>query len=84
MLYHSIFGGLVDKVTVLITLIVVTHEYGCCTAAISSLLDISAVSAVVAGLMIVLLYEQNGWFGLLLQAANIKIIFAPSANFKSL
>jgi len=33
---------------------------------------------VVAGLMIVLLYGRNGWFGPLL-AANIKIIFAMPA-----
>lgn len=45
-----------------------------------SLLDIPfAVSPVVAGLMIVLLYGSNGWFGPLLQAANIKIIFAMPA-----
>ena len=45
-----------------------------------SLLDIPfAVSPVVAGLMIVLLYGRNGWFGSLLQWANIKIIFAMPA-----
>ncbi len=45
-----------------------------------SLLDIPfAVSPVVAGLMIVLLYGRNGWFGPLLQAANIKIVFAMPA-----
>lgn len=45
-----------------------------------SLLDIPfAVSPVVAGLMIVLLYGSNGWFGPLLQSANIKIIFALPA-----
>lgn len=45
-----------------------------------SLLDIPfAVSPVVAGLMIVLLYGRNGWFGPLLEAGNIKIIFAMPA-----
>lgn len=45
-----------------------------------SLLDIPfAVSPVVAGLMIVLLYGRNGWFGPLLEAANIKIVFAMPA-----
>ena len=45
-----------------------------------SLLDVPfAVSPVVAGLMIVLLYGRNGWFGPLLQAANIRIIFAMPA-----
>jgi sulfate transport system permease protein len=42
-----------------------------------SILDIPfAISPVVAGLMIVLLYGRNGWFGSFLEAANIKIIFA--------
>lgn len=42
-----------------------------------SIIDIPfAVSPVVAGLMIVLLYGRNGWFGPLLQAHDIKIIFA--------
>ncbi|MCL1469627.1 sulfate ABC transporter permease subunit CysW [Argonema antarcticum] len=45
-----------------------------------SLLDIPfAVSPVVAGLMIMLLYGRNGWFGPLLAAANIKIVFAMPA-----
>ena len=45
-----------------------------------SILDIPfAVSPVVAGLMLVLLYGRNGWFGPLLNAANIKIIFALPA-----
>ena len=35
-----------------------------------------SVSPVVAGLMIVLLYGRNGWFGPLLEANNIRIIFA--------
>ncbi|OCR02165.1 sulfate ABC transporter permease subunit CysW [Oscillatoriales cyanobacterium USR001] len=42
-----------------------------------SILDVPfAISPVVAGLMIVLLYGRNGWFGALLESANIKIIFA--------
>jgi sulfate transport system permease protein len=42
-----------------------------------SILDLPfAVSPVVAGLMIVLLYGRNGWFGPFLEQANIKIIFA--------
>ncbi|HIK26525.1 MAG: sulfate ABC transporter permease subunit CysW [Oscillatoriaceae bacterium SKW80] len=45
-----------------------------------SLLDVPfAVSPVVAGLMIVLLYGRHGWFGPLLEAANIKIVFAIPA-----
>lgn len=49
-------------------------------AFLTSLLDIPfAVSPVVAGLMIVLLYGRNGWFGPFLAAANIKIIFAMPA-----
>lgn len=42
-----------------------------------SLIDIPfAVSPVVAGLMIVLLYGRNGWFGPWLQASDLRIIFA--------
>lgn len=42
-----------------------------------SIIDLPfAISPVVAGLMIVLLYGRNGWFGPLLGDANIKIIFA--------
>lgn len=45
-----------------------------------SILDIPfAVSPVVAGLMIVLLYGRVGWFGPLLASANIKIVFAMPA-----
>jgi sulfate transport system permease protein len=45
-----------------------------------SVLDIPfAVSPVVAGLMIVLLYGRNGWFGPWLDAHNIKIVFAMPA-----
>ncbi len=82
------------KLTVLIALIVVPINtvFGLCAAWVIarhqfrgrtfliSLLDIPfAVSPVVAGLMIVLLYGRNGWFGSLLEATNIKIIFAMPA-----
>jgi len=82
------------KLTVLIALIVVPVNtvFGLCAAWVLarhqfrgrtfliSLLDIPfAVSPVVAGLMIVLLYGRNGWFGPLLESANIKIIFAMPA-----
>lgn len=82
------------KLTVLIALIVVPINtvFGLCAAWVIarhqfrgrtfliSLLDIPfAVSPVVAGLMIVLLYGRNGWFGPLLEASNIKIIFAMPA-----
>lgn len=46
-------------------------------AFVISLLDVPfSVSPVVAGLMIVLLYGRNGWFGPFLEAHDIKIIFA--------
>lgn len=46
-------------------------------ALLLSVLDLPfSISPVVAGLMIVLLYGRNGWFGPWLQAADIKIIFA--------
>ncbi|HEY9728598.1 MAG TPA: hypothetical protein V6D50_19285, partial [Chroococcales cyanobacterium] len=46
-------------------------------ALILSIIDLPfSISPVVAGLMIVLLYGRNGWFGPLLQANDIKIIFA--------
>ena len=35
-----------------------------------------SISPVVAGLMLVLLYGRNGWFGPFLEANNIKLIFA--------
>jgi sulfate/thiosulfate transport system permease protein len=44
---------------------------------LTSLIDLPfAVSPVVAGLMLVLLFGAKGWFGPYLQGANIKIIFA--------
>ena len=82
------------KLTVIIALIVVPINtvFGLCAAwviarnqfrgrtLLISILDIPfAVSPVVAGLMLVLLYGRNGWFGSLLNAANIKIIFALPA-----
>lgn len=80
--------------TVIIALIVVPLNtvFGLCAAWVIarnqfrgrtflvSLLDIPfAVSPVVAGLMIVLLYGRQGWFGPFLEAHNIKIIFAMPA-----
>ncbi|NDJ17637.1 sulfate ABC transporter permease subunit CysW [Myxacorys almedinensis A] len=42
-----------------------------------SLIDLPfAISPVVAGLMLVLLYGRQGWFGDVLQSNNIRIIFA--------
>jgi sulfate/thiosulfate transport system permease protein len=42
-----------------------------------SIIDLPfSISPVVAGLMIVLLYGRNGWFGPWLQAHDLKIIFA--------
>lgn len=42
-----------------------------------SILDLPfSISPVVAGLMLVLLYGRNGWFGNALEAINLKIIFA--------
>ncbi|MBW4486239.1 MAG: sulfate ABC transporter permease subunit CysW [Trichocoleus desertorum ATA4-8-CV12] len=82
------------KLTFLIALIVVPINtiFGLCAAWVIarnqfrgrtfliSLLDVPfAVSPVVAGLMIVLLYGRNGWFGSWLEAGNIKIIFAMPA-----
>ncbi len=77
--------------TLLITLIVVPINtiFGLCAAwaiarhqfpgraLVISILDIPfAVSPVVVGLMIVLLYGRNGWFGSFLETYNLKIIFA--------
>lgn len=46
-------------------------------ALLISIIDLPfSVSPVVAGLMIVLLYGRNGWFGPFLEAHDIKIIFA--------
>ncbi|NJR62187.1 MAG: sulfate ABC transporter permease subunit CysW [Cyanobacteria bacterium CRU_2_1] len=46
-------------------------------ALLISIIDLPfSVSPVVAGLMIVLLYGRNGWFGPWLEANDIKIIFA--------
>jgi len=46
-------------------------------AIVVSIIDLPfSISPVVAGLMIVLLYGRQGWFGPWLQAHNIQIIFA--------
>lgn len=77
--------------TVLIALIVVPVNtvFGLCAAwaiarhkfpgraFVISILDIPfSVSPVVAGLMIVLLYGRNGWFGSFLETIDFKVIFA--------
>lgn len=42
-----------------------------------SIIDLPfAISPVVAGLMIVLLYGRNGWFGPILEALHLKVVFA--------
>jgi sulfate transport system permease protein len=87
------------RLTVIIALIVVPINtiFGLCAAwviarnqfrgrtLLISILDIPfAVSPVVTGLMIVLLYGLNGWFGRFLEAVNIKIVFAlPAMVFAS-
>ncbi|NMG21672.1 sulfate ABC transporter permease subunit CysW [Brasilonema bromeliae] len=46
-------------------------------ALLLSIIDLPfSISPVVAGLMVVLLYGRNGWFGPALQALDIKVIFA--------
>lgn len=46
-------------------------------ALLLSIIDLPfSISPVVAGLMLVLLYGRNGWFGEVLGGANIRIIFA--------
>ena len=79
------------QLTIVITFIVVPINtvFGLCAAwaiarhqfpgraLVLSIIDLPfAISPVVAGLMIVLLYGRNGWFGPLLEQADIKIIFA--------
>lgn len=79
------------QLTLVISLIVVPVNtvFGLCAAwvigrnkfrgrtLLISLLDVPfAISPVVAGLMIVLLYGRVGWFGPWLEAANIRVIFA--------
>lgn len=79
------------KLTIIIALIAVPLNtvFGLCTAWVvarnqfrgralfMSIVDVPfSISPVVAGLMIVLLYGRNGWFGHWLEAADIKIVFA--------
>lgn len=79
------------KLTLLVALIAVPLNtiFGLCAAwaiarkqfpgrtLLLSVIDLPfSVSPVVAGLMIVLLYGRNGWFGPLLEASGIKIIYA--------
>jgi sulfate/thiosulfate transport system permease protein len=82
------------KLTVLITAIVVPLNtlFGLCTAWVIarnkfpgrafllSVIDLPfAISPVVAGLMIMLLYGRNGWFGSFLENAGLKVVFALPA-----
>lgn len=84
------------KLTVLITAIVVPLNtiFGLCTAWVIarhkfpgrafllSVIDLPfAISPVVAGLMIMLLYGKNGWFGSFLEHTGIKVVFALPAMF---
>ncbi|UZQ56024.1 sulfate ABC transporter permease subunit CysW [Trichothermofontia sichuanensis B231] len=80
------------KLTVLMAVITVPLNtvFGLCTAwalarhprfrgraLLISIIDLPfSVSPIVAGLMIVLLYSRNGWFGGWLESNDIKIIFA--------
>jgi sulfate/thiosulfate transport system permease protein len=79
------------QLTLIISLIVVPINtvFGLCAAwaiarhkfpgraLVISILDVPfSISPVVSGLMIVLLYGRNGWFGPWLQQADLKIIFA--------
>jgi sulfate/thiosulfate transport system permease protein len=81
------------KLTVMLAVVAVPLNtiFGLCTAwalarrkfrgrtLLLSIIDLPfAISPVVAGLMIVLLYGRNGWFGPWLQAHDIKIVFAFS------
>jgi sulfate/thiosulfate transport system permease protein len=82
------------KLTFLVALIVVPINtlFGLCAAWVLarhqfpgrtfliSLIDLPfAVSPIIAGLMIVLLYGRNGWFGPVLEGTNVEIIFALPA-----
>lgn len=82
------------KLTLVIALIVVPLNtiFGLCAAwviarnrfrgrtLLISLLDVPfAVSPVVAGLMIILLYGRVGWFGPFLQSIDVQIVFALPA-----
>jgi sulfate transport system permease protein len=79
------------QLTLIIALIVVPINtvFGLCAAwaiarnqfpgraLVISILDLPfAISPVVAGLMVVLLYGNKGWFGPFLQMFNLKIVFA--------
>lgn len=79
------------RLTLLIALLVVPLNtvFGLCSAwaiarhqfpgraLLLSIIDIPfAISPVVAGLMIILLYGRNGWFGSFLEAHGLKVIFA--------
>lgn len=79
------------RLTLIITLITVPINtvFGLCAAwliarnkfpgrtLLISIIDLPfSISPVVAGLMIMLLYGKNGWFGTWLENADIKIVFA--------
>ncbi|MBD2344723.1 sulfate ABC transporter permease subunit CysW [Anabaena subtropica] len=89
-LTHSDFLS-AARLTVLLALIAVPINtvFGLCAAwaiarnkfpgraFVLSIIDLPfSISPVVAGLMLVLLYGRNGWFGPLLEANDIRIIFA--------
>ncbi|MBD2250613.1 sulfate ABC transporter permease subunit CysW [Nostoc parmelioides] len=89
-LTHSDFLS-AARLTVLLALIAVPLNtvFGLCAAwaiarhkfpgraLVLSIIDLPfSISPVVAGLMLVLLYGRNGWFGPLLEANDIRIIFA--------
>jgi len=89
-LTHSDFLS-AARLTVLLALIAVPLNtvFGLCAAwaiarhkfpgraLVLSIIDLPfSISPVVAGLMLVLLYGRNGWFGTLLEANDIRIIFA--------
>jgi sulfate/thiosulfate transport system permease protein len=89
-LTHSDFLN-AARLTVLLALIAVPLNtvFGLCAAwaiarhkfpgraLVLSIIDLPfSISPVVAGLMLVLLYGRNGWFGPLLEANDIRIIFA--------
>jgi sulfate transport system permease protein len=66
---NTIFG-------VVIALFLARHQFPG-RALLMSIIDLPfSISPVVAGLMIVLLYGRNGWFGGWLEASGTKIIFA--------
>ncbi len=85
----DLFQAMILTVTVALIAVPLNTIFGLCAAWVLarnrfpgralflSILDLPfSVSPIVAGLMIVLLYGRNGWFGPILEQTNIKIIFA--------